>query len=309
MKNHAPLALLLVAVPMLALGAGLTPVQPVPATKTGPKPGMSSPKATPVPVVPVTGACSLANSWEANVTLAQEKKRAYVPMVEVAVALKARCVSALMVKRVLEFVFSYQHPEVMAKILYNAGYDTRAIGLVLKDSYRVDIERAALALRSAGIVSPMERAQLLAVFNPGAETAARMFWKSHTYPTREAVHVLKVVFNLKPREFYAALRDAWAAGYSEAIYNDLIDEYILTARAFAGMHKAYGYGPETVVRFHKRKFNLSAVQSSGMLKEAGYAARDVAPALGATYQLANDAVKPILRSSGYTESEIASAFR
>ena len=118
-----------------------------------------------------------------------------------------------------------------------------------------------------------------------------------------------MVFNLKPREFYAALRDAWAAGYSEAIYNDLIDEYTLTARAFAGMHKAYGQGPEIVVRLHKSRFNLTAVASTGMLREAGYAARDVVYYLGRTHQLTNDAIRPVLKTAGYTESEIANAFR
>jgi len=56
MKNPPLLALLLIAVPMLAVGAGLTPVQPAPASKTAPKPG-TAPKAVPpsAPQLPVPG--------------------------------------------------------------------------------------------------------------------------------------------------------------------------------------------------------------------------------------------------------------
>ncbi|MEK6770514.1 MAG: hypothetical protein AABY62_02570 [Pseudomonadota bacterium] len=56
MKNPTRLALLLFFVPVLVLGAGLTPVQPVPPVKTAPKPE-ATPKAAPpsAPRIPVPG--------------------------------------------------------------------------------------------------------------------------------------------------------------------------------------------------------------------------------------------------------------
>ncbi len=61
MKNPRLLALLLIAVPMLAVGAGLTPVQPVPPAKTAPKP-----EATPKAAPPSAPQLSVPGLWGQN---------------------------------------------------------------------------------------------------------------------------------------------------------------------------------------------------------------------------------------------------
>lgn len=350
MKNLVTLALLLITVPVLSVGAGLTPVpmQPVPAAKTAKKAVTTPPQTTPAPVVPVTGGtktptsvnpprpgttfpavkstpssmpitgastCGLGNTYENNLAFAREMKSAGVRNeTEVAVALKARCVSARDAVKILTLVYpnlslSGNTPRVMANILHIARYETEAIGGMLKISYSLGAEEVFRLLWSVDIRSSTEHANVLkAVFNLGPEATVSIFRKAGYGSPPDVVRALNMVFYLNAK---ATARVLKLAGYSaNFVTNGLKAQFNISSRAAVFVLKEAGYAATEVARAHEMEFNNPGAEATAtLLKTAGYDARDTAAALGSVYRLVNDAIKPILRTAGFTESEIANALR